>query len=447
MGPRLASCRIAVCCILAAAGFVVVSGASTAGAATIKDNGVWPLVGKICSPGPGGSTPTTRGVSKTSIDIAVFNDAANTIEPGLEIEYLQAAEAFSDWCNASGGIDGRKIVVQSRDAALFNAAQVTSQACQNDFMAVGGGLVFDQQAVAIRLGCGLGQITADDVSNQAIAAPLQVNPEGLNNDLESAGWYGALTKAFPKEVKKAALGAQNDPAVIEVYRRAQVAAEAQGWKFLTFQIPPLSVADWTPYIEQLQTKGVEALQPSADANITPYVQAMNTAGYNPPFMLLGQQFYDAQTLKAAASSKFPPTYVEIQDWPFELASKSPGMTMLLALMHKYAAGDTVDSYDDAGFDAWVLWAKSATACGSHLTVSCVLAHAATQKDWSAGDIVAPVKQLAYSNDNPQPSPCFVLMKLEGTKFVYDKSMTKPTTSIWNCKPTGVVKMPASLSAS
>ena len=55
----------------------------------------------------------------------MFNDAANTIQPGLEAEFPQQAKAFAAWCNASGGINGRKIVIDNRDAALFNAAQET----------------------------------------------------------------------------------------------------------------------------------------------------------------------------------------------------------------------------------------------------------------------------------------------------------------------------------
>jgi ABC-type branched-subunit amino acid transport system substrate-binding protein len=100
---------------------------------------VWPGVGKICEPGSGGAS-TVRGVTAKTINIAVFNDAANTIVPGLEAEFPQQATAFADWCNAAGGINGRKIVIDNRDAALFNAAQQATAACQSDFMAVGGGM-------------------------------------------------------------------------------------------------------------------------------------------------------------------------------------------------------------------------------------------------------------------------------------------------------------------
>ena len=68
-------------------------------------SGVWPGVGKICEPGPGGAS-SVRGVGSKTINIAVFNDAANTIDPGLEVEFAQQAKAFADWCNASGGING-----------------------------------------------------------------------------------------------------------------------------------------------------------------------------------------------------------------------------------------------------------------------------------------------------------------------------------------------------
>ena len=62
-----------------------------------------------------------RGVSDKSIDIAVFTDANNTAQPGLDQEFPQFANAFADWCNAAGGIDGRHVVVDTEDGALFNS--------------------------------------------------------------------------------------------------------------------------------------------------------------------------------------------------------------------------------------------------------------------------------------------------------------------------------------
>ena len=109
--------------IMMIAGTSIALSSTTAGAATSasSSSGVWPGVGKICEPGAGGAS-SVRGVGTKDIKIAVENDASNTIVPGLEAEFVQQATAFADWCNAAGGINGRKIELDNRDAALFNVA-------------------------------------------------------------------------------------------------------------------------------------------------------------------------------------------------------------------------------------------------------------------------------------------------------------------------------------
>jgi hypothetical protein len=146
------------------------------------------------------------------------------------------------------------------------------------------------------------------------------------------------------------------------------------------------------------------------------------------------------TTGVAANPGLPPVYVETSWWPLEMASQSPSTEQLVNVMHTYAKGDAIDFDDEEGAESWLLWAKSATACGADLTVSCVLSHAAATKNWDAGGIQAPVAQLSMSNENPQPSACFALLKAEPHKFVYDKAITQPTQSIWNCNPKNVVHL-------
>jgi Periplasmic binding protein len=434
--------------LMVAGTFVALSTTSAAAAASASatlsssaaTNGIWPGVGKICEPGPGGAS-TVRGVGSKTIHIAVFNDAANTIEPGLEAEFPQQATAFADWCNASGGINGRHIVIDNRDAALFNAAQQATAACQSDFMAVGGGMALDQPSVPIREQCGLGQITGYVVSDASDLASDQVDPSGINTDSVPSGWFGALAKAYPQAVKKAGMGGQDNPSVLEPEVKYEFGAEAQGWHIVDFPEPPITVTDWAPYVEDYQSKGVQALWPADSANITPFAQAMTTAGYHPAFIALGTQFANAMTQQAvAANPSLPPVYVETSWWPLSLASQNPSTEQLVNTMHTYAKGDSVDFDDEEGAEAWLLWAKSASACGADLTVTCVLNHAAAVKNWDAGGIEAPIPSLTLSNKNPQPSPCFTIMKVESTKIVYDKAITRPTQSIWNCNPKNVVHL-------
>jgi len=405
-------------------------------------NGVWPGVGKVCEPGPGGAS-SVRGVGSKTIHIAVFNDAANTVDPGLEAEFPQQAMAFADWCNASGGINGRHIVIDNRDAALFNAAQQATAACQSDFMAVGGGMALDQPSVPIREQCGLGQISGYVVSNASDLASDQVDPSGINTDSVTAGWFGALAKAYPQAVKQAGMGGSNTPSVLQPETKYEFGAEAEGWHVVDFQEPPVTVENWAPYIEDYQSKGVQAVWPADNANFTPFAQAMTTAGYHPAFVLLGTQFANAQTQQAvAANPSLPPVYVETSWWPLGLASQNPSTEQLVKTMHTYAKGDTIDFDDEEGAESWLLWAKAASACGANLTVTCVLNHAAATKNWDAGGIEAPIANLTLSNEDPQPSPCFTIMKGEPKGWIFDKAITGPTQSIWNCNPKNIVHLTA-----
>ena len=170
---------------------------------------------------------------------------------------------------------------------------------------------------------------------------------------------------------------------------------------------------------------------------------MTTAGYHPAFIALGTQFANSQTAAAiGANPSLPPVYVETSWWPLSLASQNPSLEQLVNTMHTYAKGDSVDFDDEEGAEAWLLWAKAASACGTDLTVSCVLNKAAAVKNWDAGGIEAPIAHLTLSNDNPQPSPCFTIMKGSAKGWFYDKAITHPTQSIWNCNPKNVVHLTA-----
>jgi hypothetical protein len=430
------------------AGTSIALSSSTATAATSasSSSGVWPGVGKICEPGNGGAS-SVRGVGKKTINIAVENDASNTIVPGLEAEFVQQATAFADWCNAAGGIDGRKIVLDNRDAALFNVATQMTSACQSDFMAVGGGYAIDQPGVPIREKCGLGQISAYLPSTAGAMATDQVDPGGTNTDSVTAGWFGALTKAYPKAVEMAGMGSDDTPSDVQPETKDEFAAEAQGWKVVSFLLPPTSVENWAPYVESYQQKGVTALWPADTANFPPFAEAMTTAGYHPAFVILGTQFADSPTEQAVlANPSLPPVYVETQWWPLSLASQNPSTEELVTTMHKYSKGNSIDFDDEISAESWLLWAKAASACSAALTVTCVLNHAAATTNWDAGGIQAPIAKLTLSNENPQPTPCFALMQFKAKGIIYDKKLTGPTKSIWNCNPKNVVQLTAAQQA-
>ncbi|MSW20972.1 MAG: branched-chain amino acid ABC transporter substrate-binding protein, partial [Actinobacteria bacterium] len=107
------------------------------GTAPVAAGNFGDLVG-VCGPGSAKGA-TAQGVTDSQIEVGTVSDPGNSIIPGLNQELFDAADAFVGWCNGAGGILGRTIKLNKRDAKLMEAGPRTVEACQTDFMLVGNG--------------------------------------------------------------------------------------------------------------------------------------------------------------------------------------------------------------------------------------------------------------------------------------------------------------------
>jgi ABC-type branched-subunit amino acid transport system substrate-binding protein len=366
-----------------------------------------------------------------------MSDAGNTIAPGLEVEFFQVGEAFVKWCNAAGGINGRKLVLDKHDAKLFESGAQTVQACQKDFMLAGNGDAFDQATVKPRVACKLGQVPALVVSTEAADAPLQVQPIPAPGNEWSVGPYRVLAKLYPQDTQHFGIGGSNNSSLRSAGLRLREAVGQIGYKTVDYQEQPPLVPNWQPYVEQAKLGGVRAFQQISAQDLTPMMTAANNVGWKPDWMLVFAQFYDPKTIAAARATPFPTTYVQIAHWPFELANQNAAAAQVLRVLHASDPTAAATDFTAAAFSAWLLWAKSATECGSTLTVDCVLAKAATNKDWSAGGLYPP------HDVNPVDRhmlDCFALMRVTTNGFVYDRKATEPNHGIYNCAPDNIAKL-------
>ncbi len=137
---------------------------SAAGASTSASSSS--TFGTLPSPcGKGKATGATeQGVTNSTISIAYGDDRGFSGLPGLDQEMGDAVKAMVAWCNAQGGINGRKIVGDYYDAAVTNIGTVMTQACKKDFMLVGEGFALDGVAEQTRLGCNLAAVPGFTVS-------------------------------------------------------------------------------------------------------------------------------------------------------------------------------------------------------------------------------------------------------------------------------------------
>ena len=149
--------------------------------------------------------------------------------PGLNQELFDAADAFVGWCNAAGGILGRKIVLHKRDAALTQVAAKMIESCNApDFMLAGNGEALDATGVQQRLSCKLPEIAAYDVSAAAGTAPLSIDPIPVPNNMSNLGGaWRALANFDPSVKPKYGLISSNQQSIKDSGNRDKAAAEVR----------------------------------------------------------------------------------------------------------------------------------------------------------------------------------------------------------------------------
>ena len=412
------------------------SGGGTSSAAAGK--GDFGDLKAVCGPGTakGG---TGRGLTATTIKVGTMADPGAAAAPGLGADFFDVGTSFVKWCNAAGGINGRKIVLTKYDAKLFNVAQQMIDACQSEFMLVGNGNAFDAPGAKPRIACKLGEVPAYSVSPEAVASGLQVNATPNPANQFQVGPYRLLALKYP-DVPKAglAIGGSNIASLKSTGLRTRDAVEKIGYKVADYSERPPIVSNYRPYMEEINQSKALAYNDTTASDITPELTAVKDTGLKLTWWMLGNQFYDPKTITAIKNSGAPTKlYQYFSHLPFELADQFPVVKQIKDIM---SAGVTDPKYTDftaLGFNAWVLWAKSATACGDNLTQDCVLQKAGSEKAWTAGGFF-PARDT--DPKNPLQPTCYVIMDATASGFVYDKAVTQPNNSVYNCDPKNVVNL-------
>jgi ABC-type branched-subunit amino acid transport system substrate-binding protein len=414
-------------------------GASTSSSAAAAAAGDFGDLKAICGSGnvTGGSG---RGITASSINVGTMADPGAAAAPGLGQEFFEVGQAFVKWCNAAGGINGRKIVLTNYDAKLFNVAQQMIQACQKEFMLVGNGNAFDAPGVKPRLACKLGQIPAYADSPEATAAGLQVQATPNPASQFQIGPFRLLALKYPAVLTSGlAIGSSNVASLRPQGLRTQEAVKQIGYKVADYSERPPLVTNWRPYMEEIKNSGAQGyINATGSASyIAPELTSIKDVGLKLTWMLLGNAYYEPQTISAVKSvGTSQPTYQYFSHLPFEMTNY-PVVKQIKSIMAAGTSNPTYTDFTALAFNAWTLWAKSATACGNNLTQDCVLSKAGSETAWTAGGLFPPRNT---DPANPHQPTCYVMMDVTANGFVYDKAVTQPNNGIYNCDPRNVVAL-------
>jgi hypothetical protein len=336
------------------------------------------------------------------------------------------------WCDAQGGIGGRKIVGDYYDAAVTNVGSVMTQACSKDFMLVGEGFALDGSAEQTRLGCNLASVPGFTVSPVVAnayemyqASPNPANASPVSSAYEAEKLFGSKTKKVG--VYDSTLSTQESSTA-----KAVQAFTTAGWKFLpncTASIDYNGEANYTPFVQKLQSCGAQIIFNDATPGPTLYgaFEAENQIGYD-PIWIMDSGAYTAAFAQWNTDGLANNAYVRLSYEPLEAAKVVPAVSQYLSIVKKY--GGLTSQLGEQATSSFLLWATEAKACGDTLTRQCMINHLAKVTSWTGGGLNAsgnPSKNL--------PPDCGVLMKLDGTKWIqaYPKKL-----GTFDCSPKYVV---------
>jgi ABC-type branched-subunit amino acid transport system substrate-binding protein len=389
----------------------------------------------VCQTGSPSGSPA-QGVTPTEIKLATLSDPGFVGRPGLNQELFDTADVFAAWCNDRGGINGRKITVDKLDAALTNTKVQMTTACANDFMTVGGGTVFDQDGVKTRLECLMPEIAGYAVSPEARGADLIIQPVPNSVTTLPDGDLKFLAKKFPDGAKNYGVLTGDVATTRIVADQTKEMADSLGWKNVYNDVyPSLGPQDWTPYAQNLQSKGVKGLiwvgEPEFLAKL---LQAMNNIGYTPDFVRTDANHYDVKLIDNAGDALKSNVYIRSAFYPFEQAKAGTATKQYLDAFAEYKPGGKNRTYLGLqAFSSWLLFAKAAKECGNDLTRKCVYDNAKKVTSWTGGGLHAE------QNPGAGTSPTCFTMEL-ATPNGFELAKIKPTDGIFRCEPNSIYKL-------
>jgi ABC-type branched-subunit amino acid transport system substrate-binding protein len=362
----------------------------------------------VCQSGSPAGAPT-QGVTDTEIKVGVFTDIGFTQNP----EFVNAAKVFTSWCNDQGGINGRKIVANTRDAKFMEARQQMVTSCREDFVLVGGGSGLDGLGVKERLNCLLPSFPAQVAQLTSAGADLEISADpSLTQGYDA--YYGfrswLINEKYPQS--KGAVGFVNGDSPVTKVLGAQAVEgmEAAGADIIYNDLyPAMGVSDWTPYAQAIKSKGVKGLLFYGDFKQLAKLETVLTGmDYKLDWIDTNNNAYGPEFIELAGTSiEFQNNYLDLGG-NLPLNSDEPAMQDLLALYEKYAPDANLTLPSIRAMSSWLLFAKAAASCGDDLTRTCVYNAAKQETEWTGGglhtahNLAAPVP----------PTPCFNVAEAE-----------------------------------
>ena len=253
--------------------------------------------GSTSSGGGSGSIPQSAfsdhtGVTSTSIQVANVSTLSLGLFKGAQV----GTQAYVDYVNSTGGVNGRKIVVNGADDGFTGAGnkQATQNALENDYAMVGNFSLEDSFGGAVLAqNPGFPDVSQvlDDATNKL---PNVYSPIPLADGWAS-GPMNFYYNKFKADASHAGAFLADSPSASQTWAGEKYVAEKAGFTFVSEQTYTTTQTDFTQQVIAMKNAGVKIIfMDQMPANYASSVlKALAEQNYHPQ-VLLGAATYSNQ---------------------------------------------------------------------------------------------------------------------------------------------------------
>ncbi len=391
------------------------------------------------------TTPTTSSGSgssstKSTIPLSAFSDhtgiTATTVTVGNVSTLLDGlfegaqvgTEAYAEYVNSQGGINGRKLIVDDSNDNYSGGPnkQYTQQDVQNDLALVGGFSLQDNFG---------GTVLAANPQVPNVTESLSLSTSDLPNSFSPApaanGWQlGPLVyfkSKFPTEIKHTAALIADQPSATSKWTAENAAMDSLGYKVVYDPTFDITQTDFNQNVIAMKNAGVKILflEQMPENYAASVVKALNQQDFHPVLVLGASTYSEELVPNSGGASAIDGAYLEQNTALFlgEDASSLPAIRTFQAWVQKASPGFHPDLYTLYGWLSAEMFSEALKAAGTDPSRGAVLQQLRRITSFSGGYLTGPANPAAK-----QPTNCYIIAKIVNGKFqrVDDPPTSGPT---------------------
>ena len=369
------------------------------------------------------STPTTTASgSGSTIPSSAFSDHTGVTSDSVTVGNVSilsyglfkgapvGAQAYADYVNSSGGVDGRKIVIDSSNV-------------QKDFALVGSFSLEDSYGATV--------IAANPtVSNVSVALSQKASdlPNTFSVNPVRFGWgLGGLAyfkNLYPDDITHTGAIVSSEPAAQQTWTAEQQAMDSLGYKVVADPTYTVTQSDFTQDVIAMKNAGVKILfmeqLPQNYAGAV--VQALDQQNYHPVVVLGAAGYSEAFVPSSGGAANADGIWLDQSTALYlgEDASVLPADQTFLHWIQVASPGFKPDLYTLYGWLSAELFVQALKRSGADPSRGSLMEQLRKITSFNGGGLVAEVNPVAKT-----PSGCYIIARVVNGAFV--RMQDPPTT--------------------